>query len=230
MADNKDNSVSSEVEDRLEELFMEDDEPMGEDFGENGDVTDDRLREIKAAVLSMDWEINDDTLAKLLEQVKQLSSEYKDDRILLMFLQLLGSIAKYIQNNRVNAHPDSIKLLGSVYRSFEKTAVSEGMPEAERKKLLQEEVARFKELKKQIASKKGVPAKDKKPQKPAAEKPKPETAAPPQVEEKPDEAPVEKADVQLSAESKAILEQLQKTIREEFRLLRKELKTIIESK
>ena len=230
MADNNDNSVSSEVDDRLEELFMEDDEPMDDDFGENSDVTDDRLREIKAAVLSMDWEINDDTLAKLLEQVKHLTSEYKDDRILLMFLQLLGSIAKYIQNNRVNAHPDSIKLLGSVYRSFEKTAVADGMPEAERKKLLQQEVEKFKELKKQIASKKGVRAKNKQPQQPGAEKPKPKTAAPFPVEEIPEEKPVETADVQLSAESKAILAQLQKTIREEFQLLRKELKTIIESK
>ena len=230
MADKKDNSVSSEVEDRLEELFMEDDEPMDDDFDENSDMADDRLREIKAAVLSMDWEINDDTLAKLLEQVKQLSSEYKDDRILLLFLQLLGSIAKYIQNNRVNAHPDSIKLLGSVYRSFEKTAVAEGMPEAERKKLLQEEVVGFKELKKQIASQKSVSAKNKKPQRLAAEKPKPEPAAPSPFEEKSDEAPVEEADVQLSAESKAILAQLQQTIREEFRLLKKELKAIIESK
>ena len=57
MSDKKDNSVSSEVESRLEELFTEDGDADDDNFNDMASPADERLRDLKAVVLSIDWEI-----------------------------------------------------------------------------------------------------------------------------------------------------------------------------
>ena len=63
------------------------------------------LAELKNLVLSIDWEITDDALADFISQVNNLKVTYKNEKIVLMFLQLLGSLGVYIKTNRGNAHP-----------------------------------------------------------------------------------------------------------------------------
>jgi hypothetical protein len=157
MARKKDRSVSSEVKSRLEELFTESDEPENDNpFEESEKPIDDVLREIKTVILSVDWEINDETMSNLMDQIDVLKKVYQQDRILLLFLQLLGKLGVYIKAKKANAHPDSIKLLSSAYQSFEKAVMDIKLSESDRKKLLQTEVTRFLELKEQISLKKDM--------------------------------------------------------------------------
>ena len=99
----------------------------------------------------------------------------------------------------------AIKLLHSIYTSLEIVSMSEGMTDAERKKILRSEVSRFQQLKEKIGGK------------PAAAKPappKPVAAAVPDTS----------ADA-LPAALKYVLEEIRKTIRAEFEALRSELKS-----
>lgn len=158
--DNKnDGSVTEEVQSRLEDLFGEDGKASV--FMEDSSVPEDSpLRKLKSIFLSVDWEIDDEVMAKLIEEVGRLEDTYKDDKSLLSFFRLLGSVGKYIKTRKANAHPDAIKLLNSTYNSLEKVFLSEGIAQAEMKEILLAQVEEFNKLKEQIGSKKAETAKE----------------------------------------------------------------------
>jgi HAMP domain-containing protein len=165
LADKTDASIVDEVEKRLDDLFGDSDESSDfeEDSGDmegplslerdGGDVEDSPLEELKSIVLSIDWEITDEIMTKFLDQVDGLKEAYKDDKIILMFLQLLGSVGKYIKAKKASADPDVVKLLNSAYAGLEKVLLTEGITETERKKLLIAEVNKFKRLKERLTGK-----------------------------------------------------------------------------
>jgi hypothetical protein len=210
-------SVADEIDSRLEVLF--------EEAGESPDSVEDSglpedfpLRDLKATLLSIDWEITDEMMTTLIEQTGGLESAYKDDKSLLLFLRLLGSVGKYIRTNKANAHPGAIRLLSSVYNGLEKVLVSEGITQEEKKQILLTQVREFNRLKAQIARKKADRVKEKPPEKkrPAGEEP-----GPPVGEEK------RLADLSGMAPHQAFayaLEEIKELIRTEFRALRAELR------
>ncbi len=178
MSKNK-GELTSELNSRLDNLFSEEDDfddeapavPAADvedvvessDLAEQGvqatpepamaaepDLNKSPLIELDAIVLSLDWEITDENLDKLLAEIERLKQIYKDARLPYMFLQLHGSVGKYIASKKVDAHPDSIKLLHSVHMGLEKILLKPGMNETEKKKILSEEVKKFKGLKHQI--------------------------------------------------------------------------------
>lgn len=114
------------------------------------------LAELKHSVLSIDWEITEEALADFLDQVESLKATYKNEKIISMFLQLLGSLGVYIQTNRGNAHPKTFKILSSVFSRLEDVVRSKDMPEAEKKKLLRTEMDKYKQLRSQVSKKKAA--------------------------------------------------------------------------
>jgi hypothetical protein len=116
------------------------------------------LSELKNMVLSIDWEITDEVLSGFLSQINNLKNIYKNDKIVLMFLQLLGSLGAYIKTYRGNAHPKTFKILNSVFSHLEDVVLSEDMEESEKKKLLRVEMNKYKQLRKQVAQKKAAQA------------------------------------------------------------------------
>jgi hypothetical protein len=186
-----DGEITGNVEERLNELFSEDDDDTLRETGGMGDremnniemddvfdvsdvefvalsedtvsvdnnaeFEDSPLRGLKSILLSLDWEISDETMLGLLTQIDILKGTYKDDRVLGVFLQIIGSAGSYIKTNKGKSHPDAIKLLNSAYSNMEKVVLSDGMPEAERNKMLAGTVSKFKELKKKITRKKNPP-------------------------------------------------------------------------
>ncbi len=149
--DFQEKKVDSELENRLDSLFDEDglDEEMPKGVGSS---SKDPLDELKSLVMSIEWEITDDIMERFLDQIDSLKTRFGEDRIIVMFLQLLGSLGLYVKTNKGKAHPSSFKLLNSVYESFEK-AVSPGkISPSEKKKLLYIELNKYKELKEQIES------------------------------------------------------------------------------
>ncbi len=138
--------VDSELANRLDTLFDDDDVEPANQSGEAGDPLD----ELKSLVMSIEWEITDDLMGRFVSQVESLKKRYKDDRILVMFLQLLGSLGLYVKSNKGNAHPSAFSLLNSVYASFANAALPGKISSSEKKKLLYVELNRYKELKEQI--------------------------------------------------------------------------------
>ncbi len=142
--------LTSELNDRLDDLFSEagappESEPEAPQAApvnaatESGNSSpashkESPLIELNAIVLSLDWEITDENLDKLLHEIERLKTLYKESRLPYMFLQLHGSVGKYIASKKVDAHPDSIKLLHSVHAGLERVLTNPDMDEMEKKK------------------------------------------------------------------------------------------------
>lgn len=239
MAQGNNSGIITEVDKRLDDLFGGG-ENSAELFKENADFTDSPLRELKAIVLSIDWEIDDEIMTRLIEELTKLEKVYQNDKVSLMFIQLLGSTGKYIKANKANAHPDSINVLISVYVGFEKVVQSKGITDQEKKKILLAEVGKFKELKEQIASKKVATGGKKEGKEPPREieaviheqekemVPKERMKVP---EETPKEVPI--ADAETSPMQEAFvfaLGEIKQVIKDEFKALREELQSWKEGK
>ncbi len=222
--ENKTKKITDEVTSRLEDLFGEthtepdpvDSQPVEVEQQHSS------LEDLNAIILSIEWEISDEIMNRFISEIGVLKKEFKDDKIISSFLQLQGSIGQYINKNKANAHPESIKLLHSIHVNLENIATSPMMPEPEKKAILAGEIKQYKDLKKQIS----IAMHGKKPtvstspqkeilQKPSKTEQKPHTTGPGVTgEEKP------ALDNEMAAH---ILEEIRKVIREEFKLLKDEI-------
>jgi len=236
MDDKNDGTVTDEVQSRLEDLFGEggkasvsmEDSAVPEDFP---------LSNLKAIVLSVDWEIDDEVMARLVDEIGRLENNYKDDKILLSFFRLLGSVGKYIKTRKADAHPDSIKLLNSAYNSLEKVLLSKDITPAEKKQILLLQVTAFKKLKEQIGLRKADMAKYKevitpKETKPVIEEQEKDVFV--HAEGVPPEEPEETEEELLRSEMSRltpqealayVLTELKQVIRAEFKALNEKLKS-----
>ena len=224
----------SQVEIRLDHLFEEDSSEATE---ERVALVEHPLKGLKAVLLSIDWEITDSTMDSLLNEIKNVEYVYGEDKIILTFLQLLGSIGRYVKANKSKAHPEATLVINSVYDALEKVALTEDMSRPEKEKRLLEEVAKFKRLKEQVVLRKqakqepAVPV-ETPPPAPVLEERKLPVTESPATEEAPPET---KAETRFSEmpphEAFAYaLEELKNVIRAEFRALRAEIKLWRESK
>ena len=224
----------SQVEDRLEHLFREDTPEVRDD---HAGLVEHPLKGLKAVMLSIDWEITDSTMDSLINEIKNVEFIYSEDKIILTFLQLLGSIGRYVKANKGRAHPEATRLINSVYEALERVALSEGMSRPEKEKMLLDEVAKFKKLKEQVMLRKA----EKQP--PVVSEVTPPPAPAPEPRKiRAEEIPARKEEhVETRPEGwfsemspheafAYALEEIKNVIRAEFRALRAEIKLWRESK
>ncbi|MCP4691117.1 MAG: hypothetical protein GY859_23920 [Desulfobacterales bacterium] len=223
-----DDSVTLEVQSRLDDIFGDLDEPEeGPEETPTPDAPpDDPLMDLKSLLLSIEWEITDEVMTQLVTKIDGLKERFKKDRILLLFLQLLRSLSNYIKSNKGGAHPTAFQILNSVFSSLEKVTASQDMTDPEKKRFLLIELKKFKDLKEQIALRKPV----KKPRRKAPPPPmqpvveaaptpiRPAPIRPAPKERKAAAAPAPPGDPVLAA-----LEEIKQIIKSEFNALRKEL-------
>ena len=138
-----------------EEVFELEDLVVGKK-GKAPAAADSPLAELKSMVLSIDWEITDEVLRAFLSHIANLKKAYKNEKIILMFLQLLGSLGEYIKTNRGNAHPKTFKVLNSVFTRLEDIVSTEGLKESEKVKILRIEMDKYKQLRSQVSMKKAA--------------------------------------------------------------------------
>ncbi|WP_136798015.1 hypothetical protein [Desulfosediminicola ganghwensis] len=118
------------------------------------------LFELKALVFGIDWEITEQQLLELRNEVKNLQQVYADSRPRLVFLQGIGTIGTYIRKRKVDSHPDAFKILRSFFDGLEKIVQTPGITLDEEKKVLIPEVRRFEAFKKIIETEKSAPKKE----------------------------------------------------------------------
>jgi len=187
-----------EVENRLNDMFQEDEEPK-EDLEGLGDHP---LKGLKAMILSVEWEISDNSMEGLINEIKTLEEFYQNDKVILNFLRLLHPIARYVKARKGESHPRAAGLLNSVYNSLERVALSKDMNRKEKEAILLREVEKFKKLKEDV-----IRRREEKKEAPGVQEPLTEpggSASPGQFA--------------------AAVEEIKELIREEFRALREELR------
>lgn len=195
--------ITEEVEKRLDEIFVETDKSQ-DAAGAPSETGDNPLRELRGAILSIEWEISDDVMDRFLDEVASLRNSYDRNRVVILLLKMLDSLGRYIKKYKASANPGALKVLTSVYSGLEKVLSPTGPEDAEKEKILLAEVHRFKELKNDILQG-GITA---------GEKASPEKVIGDLVEGR---------DVFLS-ELRTALEDIKAFIRSEFEQLRKELR------
>ncbi len=108
------------------------------------------IQDLKAAVLSVDWEISDTTLARFDQVILQLSKKFESSRLHASFLKIMGSMGTYIAKNKAQSHPDSVTLLRSVFQDYEDMVSRPDMAPAQKKQLLEKNIGAFQAFKNQI--------------------------------------------------------------------------------
>ncbi len=119
------------------------------------------IARLKTIILSIDWEINDDILQQLDDELVDLGDIWAGDKIKQIYIQGLNKIGKYIYKEKANAHPNAINLLITFYHNLEKiVAAGDSMSEEEKKELLLQDVKKFDQLKSHIGKSESSPAGD----------------------------------------------------------------------
>lgn len=223
-SNNADN-LNPELENRLDDLFDDNDTTLPDN--EDHDVSEYYpLSELKNLILSIDWEITDEVLEKLLQQIKDLNVAYEHDKIVLTFLQILNSLGVYIKKNRAKAHPKTFKTLNSVFSSLDKVVLSKDMVETDKKKILSTEMNRYKKLRIQIAQSKAEKKKHK------IKRQDPGMTAPETFFQTPNAAQEESSNIERNLEPFAetltnAVEEIKQYIHTEIEALKAEIKSLL---
>ena len=114
-------------------------------------VTEREADELKAVILSIDWEISDITLTGFHTVTRPLMEKLKSNKIHSSFLKIMQSIVEYVAKNKADSHGDSIGLLRRVFADYERMIRTPDMPAAEKKELIEGNIRIFNEFKREIA-------------------------------------------------------------------------------
>ena len=147
------NTTNADLDNRLDNFFEKGNRPSSDSGGDGIDpqeLENSPIQNLKSVILSLEWEITDQVMQKLGEEIQKLEKRFKKDKVTVAFLQLLGSLGKYIRKKRADAHPDSIRLLHTVYEQLELVMLSKTLSDAEKKKMLIAQVNNYKNLKEEI--------------------------------------------------------------------------------
>lgn len=165
MKNEKDISILDELSSRLDDFFSEDDIIDNNDIDEKSEVEidvpvkdfagNDKLvnfkedrpfDNLKAILLEMDWEINDENLNRYLSELEILIGKYYSDRVIYLFLKLLKSLGIYMIYKKSNANPDVLKFLYNSFNCIEKI-FNQNLDLYNKNLLIIKETEKFKRLK-----------------------------------------------------------------------------------
>ncbi len=130
-----------------DETFDTDDVDLFEFTGEE----DSPLTRLKSIILSLDWEITDEILQELADELGELQKTWEGDKVAQVYLQGLGKIGRYLRSEGAYAHPNAIKLLLTFYYDFEKIISSPDITGDTIAALIKSDVRKFKILQYQIS-------------------------------------------------------------------------------
>ena len=115
------------------------------------------VENLKAVILSIDWEITDQTLNNFEVELNHQLKKFNAYNIHHTFLKMIHSIGRYVASHKAKAHADSIFFLRSVFADFEQLILSPQMPLKEKKALLESDLKKFQDFKHKIAGQTAAP-------------------------------------------------------------------------
>ncbi len=122
------------------------------DLFEFTSLDDTPLTLLKSIVLSLDWEITPEILQELIDETLNLQESFAEDQVVLVYLQGLEKLSRYVQSELARAHHNAIKLLATYYYNLEQIISSPDITNDEISNLLKMDVRKFKILQYQINS------------------------------------------------------------------------------
>ena len=113
-------------------------------------ILDSEMEELKAVILSVDWEISNITMAGFDRVLIRLEKRLKSDKMHYTFLRIMHEIGAHIAQHQANAHQDSVSLLRRVFHQYELLVGHPSMAPDKKKELVQENIQAYKAFKRKI--------------------------------------------------------------------------------
>ena len=140
------NNLTIGVEKRLDEIFADDLKKHNPKISKFQYFEKPSLTNLKSAIMSLEWEVTDDNLNDLIQEITRLQKSYvKDDHLQKLF-RLLSHIGRYIKIHKSDTHPYIFKLLFRFYNSSAKIA-SGKYSNHEKDKIVNDEIKHYLSLK-----------------------------------------------------------------------------------
>lgn len=109
------------------------------------------IEHLKSSVLDLEWEISDKSLNEFSTNIEKLRVAWSDERVLLIYLQILSALGQYVKAARDRSHPSSIRLLTDVFQGLEEALKATDLSEKDKTAAVSKFVQRYNELKTEIA-------------------------------------------------------------------------------
>ncbi len=146
-------SIVSELDEKLDSIFGKD-ETENFSFKESGPSP---LVELKGLMLTIDWEISDDTISEFNHELESLKRLYVGDSIVPPLLKMLSSLTAYLKSKKASSHNDTLTVINSVYRALEAVVEDDNLTAQDKKILVDKEIGDFKKFKASLAPVKPLP-------------------------------------------------------------------------
>ena len=109
------------------------------------------IRQLKAIMLSLEWDLSLDTLQQLDTEIAAQENRWQEDKNVTGLLRILRALGNYIGRMQALTHPLAIKLFFAVYNGLERIVLSPGLSAGKRKKIVLLAYQRYNEVKDQLA-------------------------------------------------------------------------------
>jgi hypothetical protein len=140
------NNLTMGVEKRLDEIFADDLKKHNPQISTFKHFEKPSLANLKSTIMSLEWEVTDNNLYDLIQEIRKLQKAYvKNDQLQKLF-RLLFHLGRYISIHKSDTHPYIFKLLFRFYNSSAKIA-SGKYSNHERHKIVNDEIKHYLSLK-----------------------------------------------------------------------------------
>jgi len=114
------NNLTLAVEKRLDEIFAEDMKSKNLQKAKIKIVKPPLLANLRKIIMSLEWEVTDDLLKDLTQELSKLQKTYIKDPLLQKLFRLLVHLSRYIKVHKSDTHPYIFKMLFRAYRALTK--------------------------------------------------------------------------------------------------------------
>jgi hypothetical protein len=140
------NDLTMGVEKRLDEIFADDLQSRNSQEDKLKFVKPPSLVGLRNIIMTLEWEVTDDHLKDLMQELSKLQRTYIKDHLLQKLLGLLFYLARYIRVYQSDTHPYIFKMLVRTYNGLAKIA-SGKYPNHQKTKIVNDEIKRYLSLK-----------------------------------------------------------------------------------
>jgi hypothetical protein len=134
------------VEKRLDEIFADDLQSHSPQSAKLKFVKPPSLANLKSTIMSLEWEVTDDHLNDLIQEIKRLQKAYiKNDQLQKLF-RLLFHLGRYIRVYKSDTHPYVFNSLFRAYNGVVKIT-SGKYSNHQKAKIVNDEIKRYLSLK-----------------------------------------------------------------------------------
>jgi hypothetical protein len=136
------NDLPMEVEKRLDEIFADDLQIKNPQEAKLKIVKPPSLADLRNIIMSLEWEVTDDLLKDLIQELKRLQRAYIKDPLLQKLLGLLFHLGRYIKIYQSDTNPYIFKMLFQAYNGL--TKIASGKYSSHQKaKIVNNEIKRY---------------------------------------------------------------------------------------